>query len=346
MESHDRSSNRLDSDIAAQRRALLAGAAGVAAGAFLARPSIAGDLNPPAGPIAPTMKPLDEVEPRIAINAQNTPGDLSSVYRITQPGSYYLTEPLMGVSGRNGISIETGSVTIDLNGFTVQGVPGSLAGVRTTLSLSRIVVRNGIVRSWGGAGVDLNAGGQGSGGMIENVVSTLNGGVGIGANINSIVRECVAFSNGGDGVFTAQGSVISRCVSRLNTQRGYFVGPGSVIRECVAESNSGDAGIAADPDCVVSDCCVAFNISGEGIRATSRCLIRGNQCSNNGSAGGGASGAGIRVTSFGNRIEENNWMIAANNVCLVFNATLSGAFTGNSGGSSPGTTNSWANFTY
>ena len=32
----------------------------------------AGDLNPPAGPILPTMKPLDQVEPRTAINATNT----------------------------------------------------------------------------------------------------------------------------------------------------------------------------------------------------------------------------------------------------------------------------------
>jgi hypothetical protein len=52
---------------------------------------IAGPLTPPAGPVTSTYKPLSDVEPRIAINAVNTPGDSSSVFLITQPGSYYLT---------------------------------------------------------------------------------------------------------------------------------------------------------------------------------------------------------------------------------------------------------------
>src|SRR5438552_610996 len=51
----------------------------------------AGSLAPPAGPVAPTMKPLDEIEPRIAIDAINTAGDAGSIFKVTQPGSYYLT---------------------------------------------------------------------------------------------------------------------------------------------------------------------------------------------------------------------------------------------------------------
>jgi len=60
----------------------------------------AGDLNPPPGPVAPTMKSLSEVEPRIAINATNTPGDADSLFKITQPGSYYLTGNITGVAGK------------------------------------------------------------------------------------------------------------------------------------------------------------------------------------------------------------------------------------------------------
>ena len=61
----------------------------------------AGDLNPPAGPVTPTMKPLDEVEPRTAVNATNTPGDTDSSFRISQSGSYYLTANLTGESGKH-----------------------------------------------------------------------------------------------------------------------------------------------------------------------------------------------------------------------------------------------------
>ena len=47
------------------RRALLISSAMVVLLAA-ASPLMAGDLNPPAGPVAPTMLTLDEIEPRIA----------------------------------------------------------------------------------------------------------------------------------------------------------------------------------------------------------------------------------------------------------------------------------------
>ncbi|MBU6412576.1 MAG: hypothetical protein KGS45_03815 [Planctomycetes bacterium] len=63
----------------------------------------AGPLNPPPGPITSTHKTLTEIEPRIAINATNTPGDFDSLYKITQPGSYYLTANIDGVANKSGI---------------------------------------------------------------------------------------------------------------------------------------------------------------------------------------------------------------------------------------------------
>src|SRR5690606_28049177 len=63
------------------RRALLAGIGGLAAGALMTNRTEAGPLNPPAAP-NPTMKTLDQIEPRTAINSVNTPGDADSVFRI------------------------------------------------------------------------------------------------------------------------------------------------------------------------------------------------------------------------------------------------------------------------
>src|SRR5579883_474024 len=74
-----------------------------------------GSLTPPGAP-APTMKTLSQIEPRTPIS--------SLPFTIYIPGSYYLTTNLTGVSNSDGITISTGNVTLDLNGFTLQGVPG------------------------------------------------------------------------------------------------------------------------------------------------------------------------------------------------------------------------------
>ena len=71
-----------------------------------------GSLTPPGAP-APTMKTLQQVEPRVPISTAGA--------TITQSGSYYLTCNLVGASGVNGINVNADNVTIDLNGFVLDG---------------------------------------------------------------------------------------------------------------------------------------------------------------------------------------------------------------------------------
>ena len=90
-----------------------------------------GSLTPPGAP-APTMKTLTQIEPRTAISSIPT--------TITQSGSYYLTGNLSGVAGQNGITIVASDVTLDLNGFTLTGVPSSIDGISFGSNLSNLAL--------------------------------------------------------------------------------------------------------------------------------------------------------------------------------------------------------------
>src|SRR3954471_10947563 len=104
-----------------------------------------GSLTPPGAP-APTMKTLDQIEPRTPISALP--------FTITQPGSYFVTGNLTGVAGQSGITINADNVTLDLGGFELVG-PGSgvTNGVRVVSGRTNATVRNGSVRGWLGSNV-------------------------------------------------------------------------------------------------------------------------------------------------------------------------------------------------
>ncbi len=183
----------------------------------------AGPLNPPPGPVSSSYKTLTEVEPRTAVNAANTPGDADSLFKITQRGSYYLTGNITGVAGKHGIEIVASGVTLDLNGFDLQGVVGMGAFDGITVSLANatsIAVVNGSVRDWGSKGIDL---GSAHACRIEGVLANGNASTGIDA--------------GGSGC------AISNCSSRANGS-GFVIGVGSSIIGCAAHGNTA-SGIAA-----------------------------------------------------------------------------------------------------
>ncbi|MCC6970991.1 MAG: right-handed parallel beta-helix repeat-containing protein [Phycisphaerales bacterium] len=183
---------------------------------------IAGPLTPPGGPVGATMKTLAEVEPRIALNATNTPGDNDSVFKITQPGSYYLTAKLQGEFGKHGIEIalaSQGAVTIDLRGFELAGGTDSLTGVAVTNATpTHVNLRDGTIRFWDQGGANLASV---LGATVENV-RFLNNYAGGLTTTKSRVINCEASSNSGHGFSLDDGSVIDGCVARLNTQHGIY----------------------------------------------------------------------------------------------------------------------------
>jgi parallel beta-helix repeat protein len=204
-------------------------------------PVFAGPITPPPGPVTGTYKTLTEVEPRIAINATNTPGDVGSVYRINQPGSYYLTGNVTGVAGKAGIFIGASNVTVDLNGFALI----SPTGVATTdgvasLSALNITIKNGALDGWDGDGIDLS---NNTGSVrVENVSVRSVGGAGVKVNITATVVNCTVWGSAA-GILAGDTCVIERCtVENGGLEAGISVQNNGIITDCAASDY--DTGIA------------------------------------------------------------------------------------------------------
>jgi len=275
----------------------------------------ASPINPPAGPVTSTYKTLTEVEPRIAINATNTPGDADSRFKITQPGSYYLTGNITGVAGRHGIEIAASGVTLDLMGFDLSGLPASLDGVSATVSnLTNITIRNGSVRAWGDEGVDLGTNSADSSAVID-VRASGNAGNGITIGTGGTITGCSAYNNTGDGILTGFGCTITGCSATNNSANGIVTSSSCTITACSASSNTG-SGISTGFGCMITECTASYN--GTGITTDDGCTITGCTAIEN-------TGSGI-ATGFGCMITEctasfNGTGIATASGCTISNCT-------------------------
>lgn len=262
--------------------------------------ALAGPLSPPLGPVASTQKDLAEIEPRIAINADNTPGDANSVFRISQPGSYYLTANVLGQAGKNGIEIAADNVTLDLNGFTLDGqnLAGALSGVTVEGLVLLNVVKNGLVVRWPGSGINLDGAAADPGKRIENIIARGNGSNGINGGDSCTIVDCVAIGNTGTGIIASTASTIRSCVARengaagivinasgtiisstarLNVGNGFTCGLGVSLTNCAAIQNTSD-GFQLDTGSTATNCS-AFDNDGNGFFVVSNGVFTG--CASN-----------------------------------------------------------------
>jgi hypothetical protein len=288
------SSNRTEAGTASpktteptDRRALLAGIGGLAAGALMVGPRTAqaGPINPPPGPVASTGKTLTEVEPRIAINSTNTPGSsaTSSIFRITQPGSYYLTGNIIATQGnRHVISISADGVTIDLNGFLIRGLgnlQGAFDGIFAEAGAERITIRNGYVELAGRHGINLATA---NGCTVENVNAALCLGKGIYVGNSANLTACTARQNGSEGIEAFENARLYRC-SATNCANGISAQTGTLLSECVAAQNLGAGFSLSFKVTVVA--CVAHANATSGFFALGSSHFANCVASNNGADG-------------------------------------------------------------
>jgi parallel beta-helix repeat protein len=255
------------------------------------------------------MKSLDQIEPRTIVNAVNTPGDAGDMFVISQPGSYYLTTNLTATSTflQNGIAITTNNVTLDLNGFALNSLPGTSSG--TAISIpgirSKITVRNGSINGWGLAGVLQYSASVNSYLSVNLLFEHLNisgSQDGIYASGAAVVRDCHVYNNSSDGIdcnvlgnstiastisgCTADGNIgdginvnfgnVSDCTANNNESSGIFITSGNVSG-CTANFNEEDGIYNTSGN--VSGCIANDNVS-DGIESYS-CAVSGCTASGN-----------------------------------------------------------------
>ncbi len=258
---------------------------------FIARadPLLAqGSLTPPAGPPAPTMKTLQQVEPRIDV--ATLPGSATAVRTISQSGSYYLSGQINGASGKDAIEITASGVTLDLNGFLVAGVGPNVA-IRVTASY--VSVRNGVISTGLTStstfleceSVQFADGGLTSGNHLRvskcrfdsnsNIVATdsaiiadceLAGGGRIQAGAHAQILRCLVQGANGNGVAAGASAVVTGTSSIDSANAGISAGDGSTLTDCVATRSIGN-GIVAGDGSSLKGCVATGSQGGSGIQA-------------------------------------------------------------------------------
>lgn len=229
-------------------------------------------LQPPAGAVSASQR----FGLGTAINATNTPGDANAVFRITEPGPYYLAQDititdLTTIPGKAvAIEVAADNVTIDLNGFTIERVlfenpiganePEGGRGTPTTpdenIAISTeesgaegLRVRNGYIRGFAyGIRTEFFFAADGDHGTIEHLeiettATDQVGGAGILCQGDWTIRDCRVRSEGSGivlgGSALASGSQIYRTVV-IADGNGIDVDNG-IVQDCSV--TSGNIGI-------------------------------------------------------------------------------------------------------
>jgi len=255
--------------------------------------TVAGPLSPPAGPVAPAHKTLAEVEPRIAISLATTPGDADSDFKISQPGSYYLTGDVAATKDF-AIAVFASDVVIDLNGFTLRNAGASNYGVMA-VGAANLVVRNGSVRGFTDGAIYAIT----RAASVEGVRVTVGFGDGVELlGDRSRIIACSATGTNfpgtgtGDGLQAlGEGSLVESS-SAIGFDRGIAVGPRSTVSRCRVSGCT--FGIDASTDARLADS-VAYRNTSTGFDLDGNASVEGCVARQNGrgfDATGGSTLAG------------------------------------------------------
>ncbi|MFN2507703.1 MAG: right-handed parallel beta-helix repeat-containing protein [Chthoniobacterales bacterium] len=296
----------------------------------MAAPLPGPSLTPPPGPVTPTMKTIDQAQPRIPIDSAHTPGDGDNLFIITTPGSYYLTGSITFSTHDNGIAVRSPGVTIDLNGFEVRRSAGTNgSGIEINETSHGCIVKNGTISgsldygvrclapagsyARGGTLSQLSVTGSGmayalfagEGWLVEgckvndadgNGIGTARGCTLINCSVSNNQELGSSFSN--SGIEAGAGSTLTNCtVSRITGENGIFAAAGGTLTNCVASNNTVAYPIRTEERCTLTNCIARDNDSSEffsyGIATLDECTLTNCTSSGNTNAEHGGNGSAI-----------------------------------------------------
>ena len=193
----------------------------------------------PTGPPVPTMKSLNQIDTRVGtageripVNATTCPGDANAVYVIAQRGSYFLTGNVIGVAGKNGIHISSPEVTLDLNGYQLDGAAVGVIGI--LIDQDSVTVRNGRVLNWSSRAIDAEGPGARS---FERVVAA-NSDAGFFIFGQARYESCCAINNRHSGFDGFLGHQYHACFTSGNGDFGFVLFDGNTAESCLSLRDS------------------------------------------------------------------------------------------------------------
>lgn len=153
--------------------------------------------------------------------AAAAPRSINSCQTIDESGSYQLVRNLKAVG--DCLVLTADNVTIDLDGYTIEG-DGIGQGIWDgDVPRQNITVRNGTIRNFRiGVGLAKPGGEHSIRSVVERIRAVQNTFFGIRSGMHSVVRDCIASDNGVSGIFVSGGLVVGN-IANNNPSTGILV---------------------------------------------------------------------------------------------------------------------------